>query len=339
MASVKFDHVTKEFDGTAAVKDLTIEVEDGEFLVLVGPSGCGKSTALRMLAGLEEITDGRILIGDRIVNNVAPGARDIAMVFQSYALYPHMTVYDNLAFGLRNKGFQKKDIDERVRRASAILDLDPLIKRKPKQLSGGQRQRVALGRAIVREPAAFLMDEPLSNLDAQLRVATRAEILKLQESLGTTTIYVTHDQVEAMTMGDRIAVMRHGVLQQIGTPEELYTNPTNIFVAGFIGSPAMNLIPASLLEGVGADGQIAGFRPEHVALGDGQGERVRFNATIEVVEYLGDEQLAHLRLNEAPVQAKLDVEERLEHGTETGFSIPRDKIRLFDAETEQRVAA
>jgi ABC-type sugar transport system ATPase subunit len=339
MASVKFDHVTKEFDGTAAVKDLTIEVEDGEFLVLVGPSGCGKSTALRMLAGLEEISDGRIFIGDRIVNKIAPGARDIAMVFQSYALYPHMTVYDNLAFGLRNKGFQKKDIDERVRRASAILDLDPLIRRKPKQLSGGQRQRVALGRAIVREPAAFLMDEPLSNLDAQLRVATRAEILKLQESLGTTTIYVTHDQVEAMTMGDRIAVMRLGVLQQIGTPEELYTNPTNIFVAGFIGSPAMNLIPASLLQGVGADGQIAGFRPEHVDLGEGPGDRVRFNATIEVVEYLGDEQLAHLRLNDTHVQAKLDVEERLEHGTQASFSIPRDKIRLFDAETEQRVAA
>ena len=267
-----------------------------------------------MLAGLEEITDGRILIGDRIVNNVAPGARDIAMVFQSYALYPHMTVYDNLAFGLRNKGFPKKEIDERVRRASAILDLDPLIKRKPKQLSGGQRQRVALGRAIVREPAAFLMDEPLSNLDAQLRVATRAEILKLQESLGTTTIYVTHDQVEAMTMGDRIAVMRLGVLQQIGTPEELYTNPTNTFVAGFIGSPAMNLIPTTALDGVGEDGQIVGFRPEHVDLGERQGERVRFDATVEVVEYLGDEQLAHLSLGDTPVQAKLSVEEKLQHG-------------------------
>jgi ABC-type sugar transport system ATPase subunit len=339
MASVKYDHVTKEFDGSAAVKDLTIDVHDGEFLVLVGPSGCGKSTALRMLAGLEEITDGRIMIGDRIVNNVAPGARDIAMVFQSYALYPHMTVYDNLAFGLRNKGFEKKDIDERVRRASGILDLDPLIKRKPKQLSGGQRQRVALGRAIVREPAAFLMDEPLSNLDAQLRVATRAEILKLQESLGTTTIYVTHDQVEAMTMGDRIAVMRAGVLQQIGTPQELYTDPKNVFVAGFIGSPAMNLIPASVLDGAGKDGQIVGFRPEHVDLGDGPGERVRFDATVDVVEYLGDEQLAHLRVNETPVQAKLAVEERLEHGTQATFSIARDKLRLFDAETEQRVAA
>jgi len=338
MASVKYDHVTKEFDGAAAVKDLTIEVEDGEFLVLVGPSGCGKSTALRMLAGLEEITDGRILIGDRIVNNVAPGARDIAMVFQSYALYPHMTVYDNLAFGLRNKGFPKKEIDERVRRASSILDLDPLIKRKPKQLSGGQRQRVALGRAIVREPAAFLMDEPLSNLDAQLRVATRAEILKLQEALDTTTIYVTHDQVEAMTMGDRIAVMRLGVLQQIGTPEELYTNPTNMFVAGFIGSPAMNLIPATVI-GVGSEGQIVGFRPEHVDLGEGPGERVRFDATVEVVEYLGDEQLAHLSLAGTPVQAKLSVDEKLQHGRQETFSIARDKLRLFDAQTEERVAA
>ena len=339
MASVKYDRVTKEFDGTAAVKDLTIEVEDGEFLVLVGPSGCGKSTALRMLAGLEEITDGQIMIGDRVVNNVAPGARDIAMVFQSYALYPHMTVYDNLAFGLRNKGFPKKEIDERVRRASAILDLDPLIKRKPKQLSGGQRQRVALGRAIVREPAAFLMDEPLSNLDAQLRVATRAEILKLQESLGTTTIYVTHDQIEAMTMGDRIAVMRLGVLQQIGTPEELYTNPTNMFVAGFIGSPAMNLIPATAIDGVAADGRIVGFRPEHIDLGEGRGEHVRFEATVEVVEYLGDEQLAHLALGDVKVQAKLPVEERLDHGRKATFSIARDKLRLFDAETEQRVAA
>jgi multiple sugar transport system ATP-binding protein len=338
MASVKYDHVTKEFDGAAAVKDLTIDVEDGEFLVLVGPSGCGKSTALRMLAGLEEITDGRIIIGDRVVNNVAPGARDIAMVFQSYALYPHMTVYDNLAFGLRNKGFAKKDIDERVRRASSILDLDPLIKRKPKQLSGGQRQRVALGRAIVREPAAFLMDEPLSNLDAQLRVATRAEILKLQETLGTTTIYVTHDQVEAMTMGDRIAVMRAGVLQQIGTPQELYTDPNNVFVAGFIGSPAMNLIPATVL-GVGGEGQIVGFRPEHVDLGDGAGDRVRFDATVEVVEYLGDEQLAHLRLNDTAVQAKLAVEERLENGKQATFSIARDKLRLFDSQTEQRIAA
>src|SRR3989442_8632158 len=250
MASVTYDHVTKTFGDTSAVKDFLLEITDGEFMVLVGPSGCGKSTALRMLAGLEKVSDGRILIGDRVVNNIAPQHRDIAMVFQSYALYPHMTVYDNLAFGLRNQGIHKNEIDQRVRRAAEILDLNPLIKRKPKQLSGGQRQRVALGRAIVREPAAFLMDEPLSNLDAKLRVQTRAEILKLQQELKTTTIYVTHDQVEAMTMGDRTAVMKLGLLQQIGSPPDLYTAPANTFVAGFMGSPAMNLVPAELL-GVG----------------------------------------------------------------------------------------
>src|SRR5438270_2096563 len=242
MASVTFEHVTKRYDGTLAVNDLSLGVADGEFLVLVGPSGCGKTTALRMIAGLEQISDGRLLIGDRVVNNLAPVARDIAMVFQSYALYPHMSVYDNLAFGLRNKKVPRKDIDTRVKQAADILGLDPLLKRKPKQLSGGQRQRVALGRAIVREPSAFLMDEPLSNLDAKLRVATRAEILKLQERLGITTVYVTHDQVEAMTMGDRIAVMSKGVLQQVGTPEDLYTKPVNVFVASFIGSPSTNLV-------------------------------------------------------------------------------------------------
>src|SRR6059058_5077935 len=247
MASVTYEHVTKTFGDTAAVKDLMLGIEDGEFMVLVGPSGCGKSTALRMLAGLEKLSDGRILIGDRVVNNVAPQHRDIAMVFQSYALYPHMTVYDNLAFGLRNQNVAKADIDRRVRRAAEVLDLDPLIKRKPKQLSGGQRQRVALGRAIVREPEAFLMDEPLSNLDAKLRVQTRAEILKLQNELRTTTIYVTHDQVEAMTMGDKIAVMSFGVLQQVGTPENLHERPNNMFVAGFIGSPSMNFFPGKIV--------------------------------------------------------------------------------------------
>jgi sn-glycerol 3-phosphate transport system ATP-binding protein len=337
MAPVTYDNVTKRFDGTVAVKELDIEVGDGEFLVLVGPSGCGKSTALRMLAGLEEISDGRILIGDRVVNNLAPGARDVAMVFQSYALYPHMTVYDNLAFGLRNKGFARKDVDERVRRAAGILDLEPLLKRKPKQLSGGQRQRVALGRAIVREPAAFLMDEPLSNLDAQLRVATRAEILKLQENLGTTTIYVTHDQVEAMTMGDRIAVMSAGVLQQIGTPEELYTRPRNLFVAGFIGSPAMNLIPGPLLGG--GQGRIAGFRPEHVDLGAGSGDRINFNAHVEVIEYLGDEQLVHSTLRDTPVQAKLNVATPINRGDDVQFSIPRDKLHVFDEATGERQPA
>ena len=336
MANVTYEHVTKRFDGTVAVDDLTLDVADGEFIVLVGPSGCGKSTALRMLAGLEKVSDGRIMIGEQIVNNVAPQSRDIAMVFQSYALYPHMTVYDNLAFGLRNHKIPKKEIDARVRRAAEILDLDPLIKRKPKQLSGGQRQRVALGRAIVREQAAFLMDEPLSNLDAKLRVQTRAEILKLQDNLGTTTIYVTHDQVEAMTMGDRIAVMNAGVLQQVGRPEDLYTNPSNAFVAGFIGSPAMNLVPATVIDGAGGADRIAGFRPEHVDVADGNPDGYVFDAAVEVVEYLGDEQLVHLTRKDTPLQAKLPVEEKLNTGDEKRFVIPRDKLLLFDAETRER---
>jgi multiple sugar transport system ATP-binding protein len=338
MARVLYDHVTKRFDRSEAVKDFTVEIEDGEFLVLVGPSGCGKSTALRMLAGLEEVTEGRILIGDRVVNNLAAGARDVAMVFQSYALYPHMVVYDNLAFGLRNQGMPRREVDRRVRETAGILDLGELLKRKPKQLSGGQRQRVALGRAIVREPAAFLMDEPLSNLDAKLRVATRAEILKLQQRLGTTTIYVTHDQVEAMTMGDRIVVMDKGVLQQAGTPEELYTAPRNLFVAGFIGSPAMNLVPADVIDGAGPS-RIAGFRPEHVELGAVVGDAVRSTGRVEVREYLGDEQLVHLTVKDMPIQAKLPVEARVTPGEELEFAIPRDKIHLFDAETGDRINA
>jgi multiple sugar transport system ATP-binding protein len=337
MANVTYDRVTKKFDGTVAVDGLTLEVADGEFMVLVGPSGCGKSTALRMLAGLEKVSDGRILIGERVVNNVAPQSRDIAMVFQSYALYPHMTVYDNLAFGLRNQKVPKKEIDARVRRAAEILDLDPLIKRKPKQLSGGQRQRVALGRAIVRQPAAFLMDEPLSNLDAKLRVQTRAEILKLQQELDTTTIYVTHDQVEAMTMGDRIAVMNFGVLQQVGKPEELYRDPQNVFVAGFIGSPAMNLVPASLIDGAGGADRIAGIRPEHIDVANGQPEGYAFDARVEVVEYLGDEQLVHLTRKDTPLQAKMPVEVQIGTGDERRFVVPRDKLLLFDAKTEQRL--
>jgi multiple sugar transport system ATP-binding protein len=336
MASVTFEDVTKRFDGTTAVDSLSIDIADGEFLVLVGPSGCGKSTALRMLAGLEEVTDGRILIGERVVNNVAPAARDVAMVFQSYALYPHMSVYDNLAFSLRNQRTPKREIDDRVRRAAEILDLSALIKRKPKQLSGGQRQRVALGRAIVRQPAAFLMDEPLSNLDAALRVATRAEILKLQQQLGTTTIYVTHDQVEAMTMGDRIAVMRLGVLQQVGTPQELYTNPRNLFVAGFIGSPAMNFVPGGFLAGAGGSGQIVGFRPEHVEM-DGRGDAVRFAAGAEVVEYLGDEQLVHFTVKDKSLLGKLPVDHRIAPGDDLELAIPREKLHLFDAETEEAV--
>jgi multiple sugar transport system ATP-binding protein len=338
MASVSFEHVTKSYDGTIAVRDLSLDVPDGEFMVLVGPSGCGKTTALRMIAGLEQITDGRLLIGDRVVNNVAPINRDIAMVFQSYALYPHMTVYDNLAFGLRNKRVPKAEIRARVNNAADILGIEPLLKRKPKQLSGGQRQRVALGRAIVREPAAFLMDEPLSNLDAKLRVQTRAEILKLQERLDTTTIYVTHDQVEAMTMGDRIAVMNHGVLQQVGSPEELYERPANLFVAGFIGSPPMNLLPAPLL-GLGGDDRMAGFRPEHVNVGQGPADALSFDAVVEVVEYLGDEQLAHLSVRERPVVAKLPPDLRLAHGESETFSVPHARVHLFDVGSEERLAA
>jgi ABC-type sugar transport system ATPase subunit len=336
MASVTFERVTKSYDGTVAVRELDLDVSDGEFLVLVGPSGCGKTTALRMIAGLEQITDGRLLIGDRVVNNLAPVARDVAMVFQSYALYPHMTVFDNLAFGLRNKKVPRKDIDERVRQASSILDLDPLLKRKPKQLSGGQRQRVALGRAIVREPSAFLMDEPLSNLDAKLRVATRAEILKLQDRLGITTIYVTHDQVEAMTMGDRIAVMNHGVLQQVGTPEALYEDPANTFVAGFIGSPAMNLVPAPVVE-AGGDDRIVGFRPEHIDVGLRHGDGIHFKASVEVVEYLGDEQIAHLLVNGTPIVAKLPVEDKVTAGQNADFTVDRSKLRFFGAESQDRV--
>jgi multiple sugar transport system ATP-binding protein len=331
MAEVTYENVTKTFDGTVAVNDLSLEVAEGEFIVLVGPSGCGKSTALRMLAGLERVDSGRILIGDRVVNNLAPAARDVAMVFQSYALYPHMTVYDNLAFALRNQRVPRKEIEERVQRAAEILQLSQLLKRKPKQLSGGQRQRVALGRAIVREPVVFLMDEPLSNLDAKLRLETRGEILKLQRRLGTTTVYVTHDQVEAMTMGDRIAVLRDGVLQQVGTPSELYESPRNVFVAGFIGAPAMNFLPGGLVPGFGGTGQIAGFRPEHLRVG---GDGVRLPAKVDVVEYLGDELLAHLTVADRLLVAKLPVEQRVAQGDELELSVQPERIVLFDAETE-----
>src|SRR5579863_2728191 len=333
MAAIRFESVSKVYgDGTRAVNALDLTVEEGEFMVFVGPSGCGKTTALRMVAGLEEITAGTILIGERVVNHVSPKDRDIAMVFQNYALYPHMTVAQNLAFGLKLQKIGRAEIERRVGDAAAALDLVDHLERKPKALSGGQRQRVALGRAIVREPAAFLMDEPLSNLDAALRVQTRAEILKLQKRLATTTIYVTHDQVEAMTMGDRIAVMRKGVLQQIGTPEEVYTRPANTFVATFIGSPAMNLLPAAVL-GVGADSQLAGFRPEHVHLGSASNGSVGFQAEIEVVEYLGDERLAHLRLGERSLVAKVAVDERLEPGTKAAFSVARGAVMFFDAES------
>ncbi len=267
MAGVTFQGVSKIYpDGTRAVNDLNLGIEDGEFLVLVGPSGCGKTTALRMVAGLEDISEGQLKIGDRVVNHVPSRDRDIAMVFQSYALYPHLSVYDNIGFSLKLKKMDKGEIDRRVKEAARLLGLEAYLDRKPRALSGGQRQRVAMGRAIVREPAAFLMDEPLSNLDAKLRVQTRAEIKKLQDDLGTTTIYVTHDQVEAMTMGDRVAVMRKGELQQVAAPQELYDRPVNLFVGGFIGSPAMNLVEAKLERADGGLTAVAGS--QKIVLGD-----------------------------------------------------------------------
>ena len=319
MADIVLDKVTKRYpDGYEAVKDLTLAIEDGEFVILVGPSGCGKSTALRMVAGLEDITEGQLKIAGDVVNDRAPKDRDVAMVFQNYALYPHMTVRDNMGFALQLKGVAREEIDQKVEEAARILDLVPHLDRKPAQLSGGQRQRVAMGRAIVRDPKAFLMDEPLSNLDAKLRVQMRTEVSRIQQRLGTTTIYVTHDQTEAMTLGDRVAVMRTGVLQQVGTPMELYNDPVNLFVAGFIGSPAMNFMPATV-EGdtvklpigdvrlpqdvrdrVGRlEGRqlIAGIRPEDfedVALvGEARDRGSTFRAQIEVLESLGSELYAH----------------------------------------------
>jgi multiple sugar transport system ATP-binding protein len=267
MAEITLDRVRKVFaDGTEAVQSFDLEIPDGSFMVLVGPSGCGKTTVLRMVAGLEDLTDGTIRIGDRIVNDVPPGARDIAMVFQNYALYPHMTVYQNMALSLKIHKVKKDEMDRRVRETAAVLHLEDILSKRPRELSGGQRQRVAMGRAIVREPQAFLMDEPLSNLDAKLRVQMRAEILRIQQDLGVTTIYVTHDQTEAMTLGDLVAVMKKGVLQQVATPEDLYASPTNLFVGGFIGSPAMNLVEASLTERDGA--MFVDFAGHHLRVPD-----------------------------------------------------------------------
>jgi multiple sugar transport system ATP-binding protein len=358
MASVTFDHVTKAYaDDVLAVNDLDLLIKDGEFLVLVGPSGCGKTTALRCLAGLEEITAGQIKIDERVVNRVPSKDRNIAMVFQSYALYPHMTVFNNLAFGLKLLKTPKQEIKRRVEEAAKILNLERFLDRKPKALSGGQRQRVALGRAIVREPAAFLMDEPLSNLDAKLRVQTRAEILRIQQRLGTTTVYVTHDQVEAMTMGDRIAVMSEGVLQQVGPPPELYLHPVNKFVAAFIGSPAMNfaLVHADqgklkmghhLLHLTGSRAKIAqdrhgrqleiGFRPEDLEIANGSGDgAVRFPAKVEVVEYLGNQELLHADAEGNEVIALVSSDRKVQIGDNVEFTIPTDKLHLFDPETEE----
>jgi multiple sugar transport system ATP-binding protein len=340
VAAVTFSDVSKVFaDGTKAVADLDLEAKDGEFMVLVGPSGCGKTTALRMVAGLEDITEGEIRIGERVVNDVSPKDRDIAMVFQTYALYPHLTVYDNIAFSLRLRKARKSEVDQRVREAARILGLEPFLQRKPRALSGGQRQRVAMGRAIVRQPQAFLMDEPLSNLDAKLRVQMRAEISRLQRNLGVTTIYVTHDQVEAMTMGDRVAVMRKGLLQQVAAPQELYDHPDNLFVGGFIGSPAMNLIEATLersngtlavalgdqrialdddlvstrsaLKGFEGKKLVLGIRPEHLedaAIARDAAENKRLRGEVELTEALGSELMVHFKVN-APPAVTEDVKE------------------------------
>src|SRR6266550_923934 len=358
MATVTFDHLTKAYaDGTVAVKDLDLLIKDGEFLVLVGPSGCGKTTALRCLAGLEEITAGQIKIDARVVNRVPSKDRNIAMVFQSYALYPHMTVFNNLAFGLKLLKTPKQEIKRRVDEAARILNLETLLDRKPRALSGGQRQRVALGRAIVREPAAFLMDEPLSNLDAKLRVQTRAEILRLQRRLETTTVYVTHDQVEAMTMGDRIAVMSQGVLQQVGPPPELYERPVNKFVAAFIGSPAMNFATVhadqgklkmgeQLLNLSGSRAKIAeqrhgkqleiGFRPEDLEIANGTGDgAVSFPANVDVVEYLGNQELLHAQVEGNEIVALVASDRKVQVGDKVEFTIPNDKLHMFDPETEE----
>jgi multiple sugar transport system ATP-binding protein len=332
VARVEFAHVTKEFKTVRAVDSLDLEVGDGEFMVLVGPSGCGKTTALRMTAGLEAVTEGTISIDGRVVNDMPSYKRDVAMVFQNYALYPHMTVFENLAFGLQQRKVRKAELERRVRAIARMLELEPLLKRKPRALSGGQRQRVAMGRAIVRHPSVFLMDEPLSNLDAKLRIQMRAEIRSLQRELGVTTIYVTHDQVEAMTMGDRVAVIRKGVLQQVAPPHELYRRPANLFVAGFIGSPAMNLLEAELgpggattlrqggepvrlepaphrgLERLGDRRVALGVRPEDVRLGRSADAPSALRGEVVDVEDLGAELMVHLEVDVPPVATE-DVRE------------------------------
>ena len=363
MAGAIFDHLTKRFGDVVAVNDLNIEIPDQEFLVLVGPSGCGKSTALRLLAGLEEISEGNIYIGDRQVNNLAPKDRDIAMVFQSYALYPHMTVYDNMAFGLSLRRIPKEEIRRRVLEAGQILGMEDLLNRKPGQLSGGQRQRVALGRAIVREPSVFLLDEPLSNLDAKLRVQTRAEITKLHQRLGTTFIYVTHDQVEAMTMASQIAVLDAGVLQQMGKPQELYTRPVNIFVAGFIGSPAMNFFDVTLTDDEGemfvdSDGFrckvptetaeklrpvlgekiVMGIRPEDIH--DRQFPPpgiapAEVTAQVDVTELMGNEVFVYLLMGEKQLLARVDPRTEARIGQQMDVVFNMDNMHAFNPQTQR----
>ncbi len=367
MASVTFDHVSRIYDGNPAVNDLSLEVADGEFLVLVGPSGCGKSTSLRMLAGLEAVSSGQIYIGDRPVANVPPRDRDVAMVFQSYALYPHMTVFDNMSFALRMRKQPKQEIARRVNEAAGILGIEPLLKRKPRQLSGGQRQRVALGRAIVRDPAVFLLDEPLSNLDASLRVQTRAELSKLHERLGSTFIYVTHDQVEAMTMATRIAVLDKGRLQQVGTPAELYAHPVNRFVAGFIGSPAMNFLemdvrrngeslalerpgiaipiggPSAVAKAVADKPRVVvGIRPEHLydpRFRPAETNTIQVRANVELTELMGNEVFVHTTLGGANLLARVDPRSDARSGHEFELGLDYDRIHVFDPATGENLLA
>jgi len=362
MSSVTYDHVTKKFGDVLAVNDLNLDIRDKEFLVLVGPSGCGKTTALRLLAGLEEISSGDIRIGDRVVNDVAPKDRDIAMVFQSYALYPHMSVYDNMAFGLRLRKTPKNEIDRRVKEAADILGIGELLQRKPKQLSGGQRQRVALGRAIVREPKVFLMDEPLSNLDAKLRVQTRAEISKLHQRLETTFIYVTHDQTEAMTMGSRIAVMKNGILQQLDTPQQLYDFPSNTFVAGFIGSPSMNFFDAKVggsrenpmldtgnfqipvppdrrdkVANYIGKSVTLGVRPEDLhdrAYAPGALNGAPISAQVDVMEPMGSEIYLYLVAGKSSFVARVDPRSQGRPGKPIDVMVNLDHVHVFDKETE-----
>ena len=365
MASLSLTNVCKVYpNGFEAVKDFNLQIADQEFIIFVGPSGCGKSTTLRMIAGLEDISSGELKIGDRVVNDVEPKDRDIAMVFQNYALYPHMSVYDNMAFGLKLRKVPKDQIDKMVKEAAKILDLTPLLDRKPKALSGGQRQRVAMGRAIVRNPKVFLMDEPLSNLDAKLRVQMRIEIAKLHQRLGTTIIYVTHDQTEAMTLGTRIVVMKDGVIQQVDTPQNLYEKPCNLFVAGFMGSPQMNFLDATvkvsgstasleiaghsiplsaekskkLIDG-GYDGKVVtfGIRPEDVYDSEAfiANSPSVFESTVKVYELLGAEVYLYFDLDEFPLTARVDSRTTARPGDSIKFAFDLEKIHVFDKETEQ----
>ncbi len=342
MARLHIDQVSKIYTGTQrAVDTVSIDVDDGEFLVLVGPSGCGKSTLLRMIAGLEAITEGAITIGERVVNDLDPAERDIAMVFQNYALYPHMKVYDNMAYGLRNRGIARDEIDRRVRDAATTLELGPLLDRKPRELSGGQRQRVAMGRAIVRNPAAFLFDEPLSNLDAKLRSHMRVEIKHLQRSLGITSVYVTHDQLEAMTLADKLVVMNAGKVEQIGAPLDVYERPASTFVASFIGAPAMNLIPFSAL---GDDGRLGlrdaalatiGFRPQDIIEvandnEDGDGLSLRF--VVDAVEPVGSESYLHGKVGDERVVVRIDGRAPHREGDRIGIAVPSERLHAFDAD-------